>query len=281
MSSIHTLIPDVYALLKEKGTTHFLNEVCEHLPAPSDEKANKGRLRMSKLGPTCPRALWYSYHHPELAEPLPPWAVFKLSYGHLVEALALTIAKAAGHRVEGEQDEITLDGVSGHRDAVIDGHVVDCKSANSRAFLHFKSRDHEYLDRWGYLSQLDAYLVGSAYDPIVTEKDRGFLWAVDKNLGHMVLYEHSARPEAIRRRIETYKSIVGSGKAPPCECGTIPEGKSGNIGLDVKASYSPYKYCCFPHLRTFIYANGPVYLTKVVRKPDVQEVDKYGNIVFN
>jgi len=288
MSSIHTLIPDIYALLKEKGVEPYWNEVSQHLPASTEKYNGGGKLRMSKLGPICPRALWFSYHHPELAEPLPAWAVFKLSYGHMVEALALTLAKAAGHKVEGEQDEINLDDISGHRDAVIDGCIVDCKSANSRAFLHFKARDHHYLDRWGYLPQLDAYVVGSANDPKVTTKDRGYLWAIDKSLGHMVLYEHfinDDRNRGILDRIRTYKEIVSRTTPPACSCGTVAEGKSGNIGLDVQASYSAYKWECFPHLRCFLYAGQdgvkkPVYLTKVVRKPDVTEVDKYGNTVY-
>jgi len=45
--------------------------------------------------------------------------------------------------------------------------------------------------------------------------------------------------------------------------------RAGILGLTTRASYSMYKHCCFPKLRTFLYADGPVYLTKVVRKPDV------------
>src|SRR6266849_6159935 len=40
------------------------------------------------------------------------------------------MAKAAGHEVLGEQDELTLDGVVGHRDCVIDGCIVDVKTTS-------------------------------------------------------------------------------------------------------------------------------------------------------
>ncbi len=227
------------------------------------------------MGPRCPKALWYSIHHPELAEPLPAQAIFKYSYGHAIENLAIQLAKLAGHTVEGEQDELIVDGIKGHRDCVIDGCVVDVKSTTSIGFQKFKDKSLLEKDDFGYLDQLDGYLVGSLSDPLVTVKDKGYLWAIDKNLGHMCLYEHHVRQASIVKRIAEYKRIVGQHAPPVCTCGTVPDGKSGNERLDTRASYSAFKHACFPSLRTFIYANGPVYLTKVVRTPDVPEVHKH------
>jgi hypothetical protein len=224
------------------------------------------------MGPSCPRALWYSVRHPELSEPIPPWAEIKYTFGDILEALAIIYAKASGHKVLGEQDEIRLDGIVGHRDCVIDGCIVDVKSTSSRGFEKFKSRGLAFDDPFGYLDQLDGYVVGSLLDPLVEVKDKGYILAIDKTLGKVVLYEHIVRPDAIRRRIQDYKEIVARDIPPKCECGTVPDGRSGNIRLDVKASYSPYKYCCNPLLRTFIYSTGPVYLTHVSRKPDVPEI---------
>src|SRR5690606_29250687 len=131
---------------------------------------------------------------------------------------------------------------------------------------------------FGYLDQLDGYLVASSADPLVQVKDRGYLFAIDKQLGHMCLYEHTARPSGIRERVAFYKSIVEQATPPHCTCGTLPEGKSGNVKLDTKASYSPFKWTCFPQLRCFLYANGPLYLTQVVRKPDVPEINRLGQM---
>ena len=212
---------------------------------------------------------------------MPPWAENKFSFGHIIEAWAITLAKAAGHEVTGEQDVLTVDGIVGHRDCVIDGCVIDVKSAASRSFQKFKDKSIKEEDTFGYLDQLDGYLVGCMDDPLVRVHDKGYLLAIDKQLGHMCLYEHGLREQSIRDRIKKYKEIVGRDSPPACECGTIADGKSGNIRLDTRASYNSFKHCCFPRLRTFLYADGPRYLTQVVRKPDVTEIDRHGKVVYN
>lgn len=286
---IDTLISDIYSLVTLKNgwftdelATDLGREISTRLQTSFGESKGPPSLRLSQMGPRCPRALWYSIHHPELAEALPPWAEIKYSYGHILEALAICLSKAAGHSVVGEQDELDVDGIKGHRDCVIDGCVVDVKSTTSIGFNKFKQNLLASDDSFGYLDQLDGYLVGSANDPLVTVKDKAYILAIDKQKGHMCLYEHLVQEHSrIRERIKLYKTIVANDEPPSCNCGIIPDGKSGNLRLDVKASYSAYKYCCFPELRTFLYSDGPRYLTTVVRKPDVTEVDKHGQIVYN
>lgn len=236
------------------------------------ERRGDATLRLSKMGPMCPRHLWYSIHRPELAEPLPPEAIFKFSFGHTIEAQAISLARASGHEVTGEQDELIVDGIKGHRDCVIDGCLTDVKSCSGRMFEKFERKTIHSDDPFGYLDQLDGYLVGSADDNLVRVKDRAFIWAIDKTLGKMVLYEHRIREDSIRRRIASYKNIVASTVLPACTCEVVDEGKSGNQKLGVRASYSPYKHLCFPGLRTFLYSSGPVFLTKVIRTPDVPEL---------
>ncbi len=278
MPSIYRLIPDIYEMLGgSDGITNLppdLGTNVHDAVAQSLGHHERRGLRLSGLGPKCPRALWYSIHHPELAEPLPPYAKIKFTYGHIIEHLVIGLAKAAGHEVTGEQDEIILDGILGHRDCVIDGCIVDVKSAASRSFLKFRDKTIAQDDPFGYLDQLDGYILGSADDELVRVKDRGYLLAVDKTLGHLALYEHKVRDNGIRERIRDYKEIVARPTPPPCGCRTEADGKSGNIKLDTAASYSAYKHCCFPNLRTFLYSSGPVYLTKVVRTPDVKELAK-------
>ena len=287
--NIQTLITDIYTLVQRKDgwfderlSDYLASDISHRLRASlNDSRQQKPTLRLSAMGPRCPKALWHSIHTPELAEALPPWAEVKYSFGHVLEALAVVLAKAAGHEVTGEQDEVVVDGIVGHRDCVIDGCVVDIKSCSSRQFDKYKSGSVAQDDGFGYLDQLDGYLVGSLSDELVRCKDRGYILAIDKTLGHMVLYEHRLREASIRNRIKNFKAIVAQESPPQCECKTRSYGKSGNIGLDVKASYNVFKYCCFPKLRTFLYSDGPQYLTTVVRKPDVIEVDRYGHIVYN
>jgi hypothetical protein len=288
MKLITNLIPDIYDLMKRKdGWFHadlaqsFSESVSKRLQEQLGEERRKPTLRLSGMGPRCPCALWHSIHTPELAEPLPPWAEIKYTYGHIIEAMAIMLARASGHTVTGEQDHVEVDGIVGHRDCVVDGSIVDVKSTSSRGFIKFKDGSIEQDDPFGYLDQLDGYLVGSLNDPLVTNKESAYLLAIDKQLGHMVLYEHKIREQHIHNRIALFKSIVGLPSAPQCECGTVADGKSGNLRLDVKASYSPFKHCCFPKLRTFLYSDGPRYLTKVVRKPDVTEVDRYGKVIYS
>lgn len=288
MKSIHTLVPDIMELLKDKGgwfndriRSDFAESVGGKVQSSFAPHVHRG-LRISGLGDKCPKALWHSIHTPELAEPLPAWAEFKYAYGHIIEALAISLAKAAGHEVTGEQDELVVDGITGHRDCVIDGCVVDVKSAASRSFIKFKDKTLHENDSFGYLYQLDGYVLGSSSDPLVHVKDKGYFLAIDKQLGHCCLYEHNLREQAIRNRIADCKAIIGRNIPPGCTCKTGAIGASGNIGLIGPAStYSPFKYCCFPELRTFLYAYGPVYLTKVIRKPDVMEVDSKGKYVYN
>ena len=292
MKTIDTLVPDVYELLQTKGwyngdlASYLTNNINQRLEAQWGETDFTSTLRLSRMGDCCSKALWYSIHRPEEAEPLPSWAIFKYSYGHIIEALALTLAKAAGHRVEGEQDELVVDGIKGHRDAVIDGCLVDVKSATSFKVAESRKGSLEKNDSFGYLDQLDGYVLGSANDPLVTVKDKGYLWFIDKTLGHMHVYEHTARPERLLHRINEYKIIVERDSAPACTCGTRARGASGNIELDVRASYSSFKHSCFPHLRTFLYADGPVYLSRVSETPKhhgvpLTEIDRQGRIIYH
>ena len=282
MKDISTLVPDIYNLL-EKTDGWFDAALADGLSADISRRLQgqlgadprKPTLRLSKMGPVCPKALWFSIHQPEMGETPPPWVEVKFAFGHILEALVIALAKASGHDVQGEQDELELDGIVGHRDCVIDGCIVDVKSSATRSFQKFKDKTIKESDSFGYLDQLDGYVVASRNDPLVTNKRYGYLLAIDKQLGHMVTYKHEVtdeRERKLRQRIDLYKRIVAQAEPPACECGTTPSGSSGNIQLDVKASYSAYKHCCFPHLRTFLYSSGPVYLTKVVRTPDVKEL---------
>jgi len=147
LKSIHTLIPDIYELVKRKDgwfneqlAQDFATSVARRVQEQYRERTTKPTLRLSKMGNRCPKALWHSIHTPELAEPLQPWANIKYTYGHVLEALVIVLSRAAGHQVEGEQDELVLDGIVGHRDCVIDGCSVDVKSASSLSFQKFKDK---------------------------------------------------------------------------------------------------------------------------------------------
>lgn len=292
MKSIYTLIDDIY---DHVGGSHGLSDAISSNMAASISSAVqrslgpaevRNTLHLSGLGDKCPCALWHSIHRPDLAEPLPPATRIKFAYGHVIEHMVIGLAKACGHTVEGEQDAIVCDGIVGHRDCIIDGAVVDVKSAATRSFLKFRDRIIAEDDPFGYLAQLDGYVLGSVDDPLVSMKDRGFLLAVDKQLGHLALYDHRLRESYIRDRIKSYKECVALDVPPRCTCQTVADGESGNIKLDVPASYNSFKYICFPNLRTFLYEGGPRFLTVVKRLPRrrdgslIPEVDSKGKMVY-
>lgn len=200
--------------------------------------------------------------------------------------MAIALAKAAGHEVTGEQDELSVLGIKGHRDCVLDGYIVDVKSCSKFMFEKLQKKTLQQDDPFGYLDQLDGYMVGSADDDLVRVKDKAFIWGVDKVLGKMVLYEHRLRKDNILARVASHKSIVASDVPPTCTCEEVSDGESGNMCLGVAASYSPFKWTCKPHTRCFIYSGGPRFFTRVVKRPMYKglpliEVDKLGRKVYN
>lgn len=280
MKTIQTLIRDISQFVESQ------QELDIPLTIRFGERKEPPTLRLSKMGPICPRHLWYSIHRPELAIPFRASTLITFSYGHTVEAMALALARAAGHEVTGEQDELTVLGIKGHRDCVLDGCIVDVKSCNKYIFQRLEEKTIREDDPFGYLDQLDGYLVGSADDDLVRVKDKAYIWGIDKVLGKMVLYEHTLRKDYILARVASHKRIVALNAPPMCTCEEVADGESGNMCLGVKASYSPFKYECFPHVRTFIYSGGPRFFTRVVKRPTYRgqplvEVDKLGNRVYN
>lgn len=228
-------------------------------------------LRPSNIGEECNRKLWYSIRKPELAERLSPETKLKFLIGDVHEAVLLFLAEAAGHKVEGQQTVVSIGGVSGSRDAVIDGVLTDVKSASSRSFQKFVDGLDKDTDAFGYLKQLNFYLEASQDDPTVTDKDRAAFLASDKTLGKITLDVHKRSGIDFERLISEKREMLASDKLPPRGYGPVPEGKSGNEKLGVECSYCVFKHSCWPGLRTFIYSYGPVYLTRVEREPKVWE----------
>lgn len=225
---------------------------------------------MSNFGTQCDRKLWYSVNEPEQAKPLPPHVRFKFLYGDILEEFVLGLAKEAGHEVVGEQDELEIDGVVGHRDAVIDGVLIDVKSANSRTFAKFKKPVLD--DTFGYIDQLNLYMEASKDDPLVKIKKVGGFLVVDKELGHIHLRLEPKLNLNWAERIASKKKIVGTPVPPSRGYSDKEDGKSGNRILGTFCSYCNFNHVCWPGLRTFISSGGPKYYTVVKRTPDMLEV---------
>lgn len=276
--SIETLVSDIYELFNPE-VDHLVDEDNLEQFAQTMKEVLRSRLRkytppesplrFSSLGKK-DRQIWYQAHPDpsQPPEPMQPHTYFKFLYGDCIEALLLFLAKEAGHEVSHEQHTVTCDGVEGHIDAIIDGHVVDVKSASPYSFKKFEEGRVYEDDPFGYVYQL------SGYATILTPGKPAYWLVADKVNGN--LCTPKIDPPLINRhspseRIGELREIISKETPPPRCYEDVPMGKSGNMKLDMGCSYCADKFRCWPEVRGFAYSTGPVYLTKVAREPDVPE----------
>lgn len=233
----------------------------------SDTEPVRKTLGLSSVGKPL-RKLWYDFHSDiELVKPTPSMRL-KFLFGDIIEDLLLWLVKVSGHTVTDRQKEVNCCGIVGHIDSIIDGEVVDVKSASPKSFLKFLGGSLPENDPFGYLAQI------TAYDKEVGKGNPGFL-VMNKVTGEICEY----RPDPIfdmpdvEPIIEAAKKAVASDTPPDELCyQPVPDGASGNMKLATGCEYCPYKLLCFPNLRAFKYANGVRYLTHVVKEPKVEEI---------
>lgn len=280
MKTIDTLIEDIQKLVdgdhtvSQESVEQFSKQLAEVISKRLFQKReNSNELRMSNLGTPCSRKLWYTISDEHDPTPLPIEAKIKFLFGDILEELLLFLAKESGHAVTGRQDELDIEGVKGHRDAIIDGVLVDVKSASSRSFDKFAKHGLEGDDPFGYLDQINAYHWASLQEPhdVEIDKDRLAFLVIDKQLGHICLDVYKPNGKDYGRVVQSKRAIVSSPTPPKRPYMDEPDGKSGNRKIPTTCGYCDYKHSCWTNLRTFIYSNGPRYLTHVARLPDVPE----------
>ncbi len=277
MSKIDTLVGDLERLfvlphqLDADRAKRFGEQLARSLSRRfAKEDRGAPQLRLSNLGTKCNRKLYYDINEKNAApEELPPAAHFKFMFGDILEELLLFLAEEAGHTVQGRQKTVDLYGIPGHIDAVIDGVLVDVKSASSMSFKKFANHLDHGTDDFGYIDQLLGYLEATRDDPEVVDKSRAAFLVVDKTLGHLTLDIHRNDRTDYKGLVEHKVSIMSEPRPPERYWQDEAEGLSGNRKLGVACSYCQWKGKCWPGLRTYIYAKGPVHLTKVVREPKV------------
>ena len=280
--TLDTLIPDVHALLTEGAeptaehveafATELSSLVASRIRAGLEER--KDGIRMSGVG-RCVRQQWYQVHGTGEPEEFSGQTLLKFMIGDIVEAALLYLAKEAGHTVTHEQAEVELNGVKGHNDAIIDGVVVDVKTASPYAFRKFQDGSITENDPFGYMEQIAGYAEAHGKLP-------GAFWAFEKSNGAMALCEfewEELEPYNVSERIDTIREAITNEQEPPeRDHEDVPEGASGNMALCTNCSYCPFKQECWADsnggmgLRTFIYSKGPKYLTHVEKEPKVYEV---------
>lgn len=279
VKTIDTVVDDIYELLDNGISDDYREDLFEAFgKACSDvvksalrERSNKSGLRMSQIGKPCNRQIWYGVNEPEKAEPLRPETRMKFLYGHLIEELVLLLTELSGHEVTGRQDFQEIEGIPGHRDAVIDGTVTDVKSASTYSFKKFKEGTLAEDDPFGYCDQIQSYLHSGQTDDKVTDKDRAAFLVIDKTLGHLCLDFHKKTSFPMEKVYQYKKEMVAKEQPPARHFDPVPDGKSGNKKLGVNCSYCDFRKHCWPEARTFLYSYGPVHLVEVKREPNVPE----------
>jgi hypothetical protein len=283
MKTVDTLVEDIYNLFSLDPIDMDEEEVDKHIDTfgemlkvhikdflyevPKDRTG----LRLSAIGKP-DRKIWLDINSPLEEEQLKPSTRIKFLYGYILEELLLLCSTIAGHDVKDQQKEVHVDGVAGHQDSIIDGVLVDCKSASGFGFEKFRKNNLVEDDPFGYVAQISAYAQANGIDTAA------FL-AINKSTGEICLSKlHQMDMINAEARVKHLKNIVGKDSLPD-KCYTdIPDGKSGNRSLAVGCVYCNYKHTCWADsnqgkgLRVFKYAKGNKFLTQVVREPDVEEV---------
>jgi hypothetical protein len=248
MKTIDTLVEDIYSLFSLDPIDMDEKEVDKHIDTFGEmlkvhikefmyEKPRSyGNLRLSQIGKP-DRQLWYDVNTKRDAVPLTASTRIKFLYGYILEELLLLCASISGHKVEDQQKEVEVEGVKGHQDSMIDGVLVDCKSASSSSF---KSTGEICLSKVHSMEMINA-------------KERV------KHLKQMV--ERDSIPDRCYSPVPDGKS--GNLKLP---FGCVYCGHKRECWSDVNQGKG---------IRVFQYAKGKRYLVQVGKEPDVQEVTNW------
>ena len=282
MKKVDTLVRDIYRLMEDKEIPDGVNldaeceafgrEMANVLREQLKPREDNRSLRLSGIGKP-DRKLHLSYNGVS-GEELRGSTYIKFLYGHLVEAMLVALTRCAGHTVTDQQKEVEVGGVKGHIDGYIDDVLTDVKSCSSYGFKKFQRNTLHEDDPFGYIPQLRSYAHAEkqhTYGWLAMDKQNGTLaWLQYDETEDDPVYAEAIDWDVDQRVVDVKKLVVGSLPEPCYD--PVPDGKSGNEKLASGCAFCEYKHTCWPNLRTYMYASGPRYLTKVVKDPQVLEI---------
>ena len=286
MKNIETLVEDIYSLfsldpikMDEKEVDKHIDTFGEmlkvHIKAFMYESPRtKGNLRLSQIGKPN-RRLWYDINSKEKIKDIEPSTRIKFLYGYILEEFLLLCASIAGHKVTDQQKEVSVGGVLGHQDAMIDDVLVDCKSASPYSFKKFQENRIIGDDPFGYIEQIGAYAQANGVD-------KAAFLAINKSTGEICLTTVDPRVmNNAEHRVKEVKELVSNANVPDRCYPPIPDGESGNLKLSFGCIYCEHKRECWSDsnqgngIRAFKYSRGITYLVNVVKEPKVDEVTNW------
>lgn len=285
--TIDTLVPDIYDYIGGQGTfDKVTDEDAEELgklladmikTRLNERRESKGErqftLRMSNYGKPN-RYLWYEANYKGKKEKNEPHVYLKFLLGDVFECVMLFLAEKSGHSVTHLQQKVSVDGLDGSLDAVIDGVLVDVKSASKWAF------QKKFLDRgifngddgFAYVPQIKGYSKG------VPEAKGEAFFVGNKETGDIVVVKVPPSIKVdVEGKIASAREAISSEEPPPEKCYPEEETSYGNRKLAKGCVFCPFKYDCWKDandgkgLRVFEYAKGPEFLTHVERAPNMPE----------
>jgi len=283
MKKIETLVEDIYNLFTldpidmdedevDKHIDNFGEMLKTHIKDFLYEKPrDRATLRLSIIGKP-DRQLWYDLNKPLGDEQLQPSTRIKFLYGYILEELLLLCTAIAGHEVTDQQKEVEISGVKGHQDSMIDGVLVDCKSASGPSFDKFRYNKLTEDDPFGYIAQISAYAHANGVD-------RAAFLVINKSTGEICLTPVQQMDMInAKNRVEYLKGMVTNSHIPDRCYDDVPDGKSGNYKLSIGCVYCGHKRECWKEtnygqgIRVFKYARGKRYLTQIGKEPDIEEI---------
>ena len=283
MKTVDTLVKDIYDLFSLDPIKMDEKEVDKHIDTFGEmlkvhikafmyeEPRTRGNLRLSAIGKP-DRQLWYDVNSKKEIEDLAPSTRIKFLYGYILEELLLLCASIAGHKVTDQQKEVSVEGVLGHQDAMIDDVLVDCKSASGFSFKKFKDNKLLEDDPFGYIGQISAYAQANGVN------EAAFL-VIDKSSGEICLTPvHQMEMDNAKNRVKHLKGMVVNAHVPDRCYAPVPDGESGNLKLAIGCIYCNHKRECWSNanqgkgIRAFKYSRGLNFLVQVSKEPKVEEV---------
>lgn len=264
------IVEDIYKYLESYSpvSEEEAKELSDALSKVIKEKLSKYRepsLSMSSIGKPA-RKLWMDVRYPHKPNGA---ARLKFLYGDILETLILWLIKRSGHSVTDCQKSVSVEGVSGSIDCIIDGNLKDIKSCSPGSYKKFSSGDLPSNDPFGYCAQI------AGYNAKIKSEKPGFI-AVNKVTGEVCEYNPDIEfdlpnpKEVIKRAKRVLKKGADMPKEPcypPVQMGT-----GGNLAVNKACHYCPHLKKCWKDVRTFKYSYGLEYLIKVVKEPRVEEI---------
>lgn len=252
------MVEDVYNLMVDRNPVGDLQkvadrvgkEVSEALVTALSPREEHNKLRMSGIG-RCERAQWYGVKGYESEQPTGDVYITFLQ-GHIMEAVILALAELSGHKVEGQQEKHTLEGVNGSQDCIIDGELVDVKTASAWSYDKKFAPDGIKDDAFGYIKQLSAY--GKSDD-----RDTAYFLVFNKNKSTLKLSKQELEKD-VDEYIVQLKNKMESDTPPMrlAEATKTVRHKDGGQSnqLNMRCAFCSYKESCFPNLNKYVTSNG-------------------------